>query len=158
MRAYLLTLARTLLVTLWAGSLWTIGYLAAPVLFATLSDRTLAGTIAGMLFRAQAWLSLACGLLLLLLIGLDKTLSARPTPLILVVAMLACVLTGYFGLQPLMAEIRAAAANNGGLMDEALRSRFGMLHGLASVIYLVQSVLAIMLVVKTSRALRSANN
>ena len=158
MRAYLLTLARTLLVTLWAGSLWTIGYLAAPVLFATLSDRTLAGTIAGMLFRAQAWLSLACGLLLLLLIGLDKTLSSRRTPLILVVAMLACVLTGYFGLQPLMAEIRAATAHNGGLMDDALRSRFGMLHGLASVIYLVQSVLAIMLVVKTSQALRSANN
>jgi glucan phosphoethanolaminetransferase (alkaline phosphatase superfamily) len=140
---------RVVLVTLWAGSLWTVGYLVAPVLFASLPDRSLAGSIAGMLFRAQAWLSLACGLLLLLLVWLDKSLSPKRTPIILMIAMLACALIGYFVLQPFMAEVRAAAANNGGVMDEAMRSRFGMLHGIASVIYLLQSVLAIVLVVKT---------
>ncbi len=140
---------RVVLVTLWAGSLWTVGYLVAPVLFASLPDRSLAGSIAGMLFRAQAWLSLACGLLLLLLVWLDKSLSPKRTPVILMIAMLTCVLVGYFALQPFMAEIRVAAANNGGVMDEAMRSRFGMLHGVASVIYLLQSVLAIVLVVKT---------
>ena len=140
---------RILLVTLWAGSLWTVGYLAAPVLFASLPDRSLAGSIAGMLFRAQAWLSLACGLLLLLLLWLDKSWSSKRTSVILVIAMLACVSIGYFALQPFMAEIRAAAANNGGIMDEAMRARFGMLHGVASVIYLLQSVLALVLVTKT---------
>ncbi len=140
---------RLLLVTIWAGSLWTVGYLVAPVLFASLPDRSMAGSIAGMLFRAQAWLSLACGLLLLLLVWLDKSLSPKRTPIILMIAMLACVFIGYFALQPFMAEVRAAAANNGGVMDEAMRSRFGMLHGVASVIYLLQSVLAIVLVVKT---------
>ena len=140
---------RILLVTLWAGSLWTVGYLAAPVLFASLPDRSLAGSIAGMLFRAQAWLSLACGLLLLLMLWLDKSWSSKRTSVILVIAMLACVSIGYFALQPFMAEIRAAAANNGGIMDEAMRSRFGMLHGVASVIYLLQSVLALVLVTKT---------
>ncbi len=140
---------RVLLVTLWAGSLWTVGYLVAPVLFASLPDRSIAGSIAGMLFRAQAWLSLACGFLLLLLVWLDKSLSPKRTPVILMIAMLACVLIGYFALQPFMAEVRAAAANNGGVMDEAMRSRFGMLHGVASVIYFLQSVLAIVLVVKT---------
>lgn len=140
---------RILLVTLWAGSLWTVGYLAAPVLFASLPDRSLAGSIAGMLFRAQAWLSLGCGLLLLLLLWLDKSWSSKRTSVILVIAMLACVSVGYFALQPFMAEIRAAAANNGGIMDEAMRSRFGMLHGVASLIYLLQSVLALVLVTKT---------
>jgi hypothetical protein len=140
---------RLLLVTIWAGSLWTVGYLVAPVLFASLPDRSLAGSIAGMLFRAQAWLSLACGLLLLLLVWLDKSLSPKRTPIILMIAMLACVLVGYFALQPFMAEVRAAAANNGGVMDDAMRSRFGMLHGIASVIYLLQSVLAVVLVTKT---------
>jgi hypothetical protein len=129
--------------------LWTVGYLAAPVLFASLPDRSLAGSIAGMLFRAQAWLSLACGLLLLLLLWLDKSWSSKRTSVILVIAMLACVSIGYFALQPFMAEIRAAAANNGGIMDEAMRARFGMLHGVASVIYLLQSVLALVLVTKT---------
>ena len=139
---------RTLVVTLWAGSLWTVGYLVAPVRFATLPDRSLAGSIAGSLFRAQAWLSLACGLLLLLLVWLNKTADIKRTTSVLIVAMLVCVLVGYFGLQPFMAEIRAIAASHGGEMDEALRSRFGLLHGVASIIYLVQSLLAAVLVAR----------
>ncbi len=148
MRFYFLRLARTLLVTLWAGSLWTVGYLAAPLLFATLPDRMLAGTIAGSLFRAEAWLSLACGILLLAIFRSDTTLQSRTICTRIVIGMLICVVVGYFGLQPFMAEIRAAAAQAGGVMDDAMRMRFGVLHGVASVIYLLQSVAAIVLVLK----------
>ncbi len=148
MRFYFLRLARTLLVTLWAGSLWTVGYLAAPLLFATLPDRMLAGTIAGSLFRAEAWLSLACGILLLAIFRSDTTLQSRAICIRIVIGMLVCVVVGYFGLQPFMAEIRAAAAQAGGVMDDAMRMRFGVLHGAASVIYLLQSVAAIVLVLK----------
>lgn len=148
MRAYLLNLARTLLVTLWAGSLWTVGYLAAPLFFLTLQDRMLAGTIAGTLFRAEAWLSLACGLLLLAIFRADPYLPSRNSCTRLVIGMLLCVLVGYFGLQPFMAEIRASAAMTGGVMDEAMRARFGALHGIASVIYLLQSLLAVLLILK----------
>ncbi len=148
MRFYFLRLARTLLVTLWAGSLWTVGYLAAPLLFATLPDRMLAGTIAGSLFRAEAWLSLACGILLLAIFRSDTTLQSRAICIRIVIGMLVCVVVGYFGLQPFMAEIRAAAAQAGGVMDDAMRMRFGVLHGVASVIYLLQSLAAIVLVLK----------
>lgn len=148
MRFYFLRLARTLLVTLWAGSLWTVGYLAAPLLFATLPDRMLAGTIAGSLFRAEAWLSLACGILLLAIFRSDTTLQSRAICIRIVIGMLVCVVVGYFGLQPFMAEIRAAAAQAGGVMDDAMRMRFGVFHGAASVIYLLQSVAAIVLVLK----------
>ena len=148
MRAYLLNLARTLLVTLWAGSLWTVGYLAAPLLFITLQDRTLAGTIAGTLFRAEAWLSLACGLLLLAIFRADPYLPSRKSCTRLVIGMLLCVLVGYFGLQPFLAALKERSLTNGGLMDEASLARFGMLHGIASVIYLVQSLLAIALLLK----------
>ena len=146
MRAYLLNLARTLLVTLWAGSLWTVGYVAAPLFFITLQDRILAGTMAGTLFRAEAWLSLACGLLLLAIFRADPYLSSRNSCTRLVIGMLLCVLVGHFGLQPFMADIRAAAAQAGGVMDEAMRARFGLLHGVASFIYLIQSLLAVALV------------
>jgi len=149
MRFYFLRLARTLLITLWAGSLWAVGYLAAPLLFATLPDRTLAGTIAGSLFRAEAWLSLACGILLLAIFRSDTTLQGRTICTRIVIVMLVCVVVGYFGLQPFMAEIRAAAAQAGGVMDDAMRMRFGVLHGVASIIYLLQSVAAIVLVLKT---------
>jgi hypothetical protein len=67
----------------------------------------------------------------------------------LVICMILCTVIGYFGLQPHMSELRAIAAQSGGIMDDAMRSRFGMLHGAASAIYLIQSVLAVGLVLKS---------
>jgi hypothetical protein len=136
----MLSRARLLLITLWAGSLWTMGYLAAPTLFATLHDRVLAGIIAGSLFRTEAWLSMGVGVVLLGLLALSKDVTAQRRKLlgIVVVAMLACVLVNYFGLGPVMAQAKLAGDG----------SKFGMLHGISMVIYLVQSLLAGFLVVK----------
>jgi hypothetical protein len=141
---------RLLVAALWAGSLWAVGYLVAPTLFATLSDRVLAGVIAGSLFHAMAMLSLGCGLAMLLLLwrgtpGWDG--KRRRTVLAIIVVMVMCTVASHFGLQPMMAELKAAAAL-GGVMDAAAKSRFGMLHGVSSVIYLVQSILAGWLLVK----------
>jgi hypothetical protein len=137
---------RLLIVVLWVGSLWAVGYIVAPTLFATLTDRALAGTIAGRLFRVEAWISLACASILLLLILRDRTkLPNFKSCLILVCAMLACTLIGYFGLQPFMAALREGA---GGLASDAARARFGMLHGVSSAIFLVQSVLGAALVLR----------
>lgn len=139
---------RVLLVTFWVGSLWTVGYLAAPTLFATLADRTLAGSIAGSLFRVEAWVSVVCGLSLMVLLFVDRGFAKRRDGIVLVVLMLVCLSVGYFGLQPFMAALKETAVTNGGVMTEAARARFGMLHGMASVIYLVQSVLGFVLVLK----------
>jgi len=54
-----------ILLTLWVGGLWAIGYIVAPALFANLEDRALAGTLAGVMFNIIAWVGLACGSLLL---------------------------------------------------------------------------------------------
>jgi hypothetical protein len=157
----LLARTRLLVATLWAGSLWAVGYLAAPTLFATLSDRVLAGTIAASLFTNQAWLSIACAVVMLLLLWATQTSTggifagpaanmaykARRTLLIIVLAMLSCTLVSHFGLQPMMASLRAAAGP-GGVMEGAARNEFGILHGISSAIYLVQSLLAAWLVVK----------
>jgi hypothetical protein len=148
MLARILPGVRVLLVTFWVGSLWTVGYLAAPTLFATLPDRALAGSIAGSLFRVQAWVSVGCGLLLLLLFLADRDFAKRRDCVVLVVLMLVCLSVGYFGLQPFMAALREAAVANGGVMTEAARARFGVLHGVASVIYLLQSGLGVLLVLR----------
>lgn len=143
----LLPSARLLVTTLWAGSLWTVGYLVAPVLFSTLSDRVLAGTIAGSIFRIEAWLSVGCGLMLLVIVAFDDASRERRNLLRLIVVMLLCVVVGYFGLQPWMAALREAAGPSG-VMEGATRTQFGILHGVASLIYLFQSVLALVLVLK----------
>lgn len=140
---------RMLLATLWVGSLWTIGYVVAPTLFGTLEDRMLAGFIAGKLFRIEAWLSVACAIVLMISfrwMGKDFDARARKHLLWIVSGMLACTLIGYFGLQPFMATLKEAAV--GGVMDAAARSRFGFLHGVASVFYLIQSILGGFLVWK----------
>ena len=143
----LLPAARLLVTTLWAGSLWTVGYLVAPVLFSTLPDRALAGSIAGSIFRIEAWLSVGCGLVLLVLVVFDDASRERRSLLRLIVVMLLCVVVGYFGLQPWMAALREAAGPSG-VMEGAARTQFGILHGVASLIYLFQSVLAVVLVLK----------
>jgi hypothetical protein len=142
--------ARLLIATLWVGSLWTLGYLVAPTLFATLPDRILAGTIAGSLFRVEAWLALACALLLTLLFGFrtaDDNAPLRKTLLRLTLVMLLCTLIGYFGIQPFMASLREAAGP-GGVMSSAVKTQFGILHGVASGIYLIQSLLGVGLILK----------
>ena len=134
------TRARLYVVTLWAGSLWTIGYLVAPTLFGTLHDRVLAGVIAGSMFTTGAWVSLACGVatLGLLAVSKDVTDQRRKTLYIIVGVMLVFLVVNHFGLRPVMAEVKEAG-------DKA---RFGMLHGVSMVMYLVQSVLAVLLVAK----------
>lgn len=142
--------ARLLVATLWAGSLWTVGYLVAPTLFAILSDRVLAGTIAGQLFRIEAWLSLGCAVMLLVLVRTvsgSENESARRQLTWLIAGMLGCVLVGYFGLQPFMSALRDAAGA-AGVMNSESKMQFGILHGISSTFYLVQSVLAVALVIK----------
>jgi hypothetical protein len=123
--------AALLLKTAWVGSLWTIGYLVAPLLFHYLPDRNLAGTIAGQMFQGQAWLSLICAALLIVFARLQRHAIAWQ-----IWGMLICTGLGYFALHPFMAELRAQ-----GLMNSDVQWKFGALHGLASGLYLIQSIL-----------------
>ncbi len=135
----LLVRARRCLLTLWAGSLWTVGYLVAPTLFATLADRVQAGTVAASMFRSEAWLSIGCALMMLGLLqwgAHELDAGRRRTSLLIVLAMLLCTLLVHFGLRPMMAALREAAGSG------PLPTRFGMLHGVSSALYLIQSLLA----------------
>lgn len=138
-----------LVATLWVGSLWTIGYVVAPTLFATLAERSMAGTIAGALFRVEAWLSLACALIMLVLIlaKRDAVGRQRTTLLRVIIAMATCTLIGVFGLQPMMAALREAGGANGGMTADA-RTYFGVLHGVAAAVFFAQSMLGIGLMLK----------
>ncbi|HWX10795.1 MAG TPA: DUF4149 domain-containing protein [Trinickia sp.] len=139
-----------LLIVVWVGSLLTIGYAAAPTLFATL-DRVAAGAVAAKLFRIEAVLGVFCGILSLALGNLlVRRGSAAYRPLRwLLAGMLVCVLVGYFALEPFMDAMRTAALDAGlDVGHSAYAARFGMLHGVASVIYLLESVLGLVLVWK----------
>ncbi len=139
-----------LLVVVWVGSLLTIGYAAAPTLFATL-DRVAAGAVAARLFRIEAMIGVLCGILALALGNVlvrRGSLVYRPLRGLLA-GMLVCVLVGYFALQPFMEAMRGAALEAGvDVAHSAYAARFGMLHGISSLIYLIESLLGIVLVWK----------
>ncbi|MBL8413075.1 MAG: DUF4149 domain-containing protein [Propionivibrio sp.] len=145
---YLITLS------LWVGGLWAIGYLVAPVLFATLADRQLAGMLAGKLFALIGWVGLASAayLLLFMLIRLGRSALKRGVFWLLVVMLVLTVLS-QFGIQPLLAQIKADALPRE-VMESVLRDRFATWHGVSSILYLVQSVLGLLLVVGAGRGLK----
>ncbi len=147
------TSLRHVLIALWVGSLWTVGYLVAPTLFLSLSDRVLAGTIAGKVFRVEAWLCVAMAALVAgLLWQTIVDVSMKKSSLFIVGAMLACTVLGYFCLQPLMAALRAAAP--AGVLADNARMQFGIVHGVASALYLAESVLGLCLLYADSARMR----
>ena len=140
--------------TLWVGGLWVIGYLVAPVLFASLGDRQLAGVIAGKLFALIGWIGLGGAAYQLLFLGVrwrNAVFGRAVFWLVLAMALLAAI--GLFGIQPLMAQLKADALPRD-VMESVLRDRLVTWHGISSILYLMQSMLGLWLVVWSGRGLR----
>jgi len=134
-----------LALTVWAGALWTVGYLVAPVLFAIL-DKVSAGNVAARLFSLVTWTGVACGLVLIVLRGWVLP-GARDWALWAVLLMLALAVAGHWGIEPLLADLRAKAAPLP-VMESAERSAFALWHGVSAVLYLIQSLLAAAMVLR----------
>lgn len=135
-------------VTLWVGALWTIGYVVAPALFHQLQDRQLAGNLAGELFKLVAYIGFAsaCYLLLQRLLRFGGQ-ALKQGMFWIVILMLLLTLAGHFGIQPLMAALKAQALP-ADVMNSVFASRFKTLHGVSSVAYLIESLLGLVLIFK----------
>jgi hypothetical protein len=141
-----------LAITAWVGGLWATGYLAVPVLFYTQPDRQLAGELAGEMFIRLGYLGMVCGMYLLIQhISLSGRATFRLALFWIVAVMLLLTLVLQFGIQPVMADLKAQALPLD-VMHSAFADRFKMLHGVSSVIYLIESLLGAFLVIKTHRA------
>lgn len=131
-----------LLLTLWVGSLWAIGFIAVPLAFVHFDDPVIAGAFAGRLFTLVDYVGLACGTVLLLryfLLGRDTITLWR---FWVTFAMLALVAFLHFYLQAEMADIKLADWRQ----DTVLSARFDFLHHFSTGIYMVISVLGLALV------------
>lgn len=132
-----------LIQTVWVGALWSVGYIAAPALFAHLDSAT-AGRVAGELFTVVTWLSMVCGVLLLLATrGMDHSSGAARLRVRLIPLMMALVGSSEWIVRPLMEAAR--------LPDGTPGAGFGMWHGVSALLYLAASLLAILLVAAPGR-------
>ncbi len=135
------TMAERILLSLWVGSLWTSGYIVAPLLFKQL-DRITAGHIAGQLFTIVSYMGLFVLLVVLLLTLVQEGLrSLQQWRQRIILLMLLVLVIGQFLLHPMMTELKAA-----GLQGENAR-QFATLHGVSSILFLVNSILGIALLV-----------
>jgi hypothetical protein len=140
--------------TLWIGGMWAIGYIVAPTLFYTLADRVLAGALAGKLFTLMAYIGAGCATYLLLYrLARFGGACFRHGVFWIVLVMLVMLLAGEFGVQPILAGLKDQALPTG-VMESVFRDRFVAWHGVASVLYLIQSVLGILLVWLHARSSR----
>ena len=138
---YLFVLA----LALWVGALWSIGYISAPVLFNALADHALAGSLAGKQFVIVAWLGMGCSAyLLIFLLAKDGLIALKSAGFWLILLMLLLTLAGHFGIEPMLDKLRLQAMPRE-VMQSMVRDRFATWHGIASLLYLIQSVLGIVL-------------
>lgn len=118
-----------MLAALWWGSLTALGFVIVPMLFTHLPSPAAAGQLAAKLFTAQAWLSIACAMFLMLIYNQkeieNQDIRAQAAIKFIVTGLLLVVLVE-FGLSPRIVSARADGGN--------LR----MLHGLGSAMYFGQ--------------------
>ena len=118
-----------MLAALWWGSLTALGFVIVPMLFTHLPSPAVAGQLAAKLFTAQAWLSIACAMFLMLIYNQkeieNQDIRAQAAIKFIVTGLLLVVLVE-FGLSPRIVSARADGGN--------LR----MLHGLGSAMYFGQ--------------------
>jgi hypothetical protein len=127
--------------------LWVIGYLVVPALFAGLpGQRMLAGELAGDVFSRIAWVGMACATYLLAhIVAAHRAGALRTGAFWIAAAMLILTVTGHFGIQPLLAGLKAQA-HPLDVMQSSVRNQFVLWHGVSSLLHLAQSVLGIALV------------
>ncbi|CAM3708692.1 DUF4149 domain-containing protein [Polynucleobacter arcticus] len=142
-----------LIAGLWVGSLLAVGYLVAPAIFSTMTDRQAAGMVAGSIFRIEAYLSLivCIGLMVLANLLVNRGLHQFRIIRWILLAMLLCSIAAAFIFIPWMNSLRDDALLQGmPVMLSPSATLFGRLHGASSIFFMLQSILGIYLVWRLS--------
>lgn len=133
---------------LWVGGSWAVGYIAVPVLFRTLPDHQLAGLLAGKMFAWMGFAGMACAIYLLLYQYINFGQAVWKNQYFRIVTfMLVITLVIQFGIQPIMADLKAQAMPQD-VMQSVYASKFKALHGFSSILYLLQSLLGLLIILK----------
>lgn len=136
-----------ILVALWAGALWLSG-LNAYLLFERLQDTQMAGMLAGQLFTAVSYIGMVSGTYLLIFrIFQFGTSVLKQGFFWAVMVMLLLVLAGHFGIQPILESLKNQALPSD-VMQSVFADRFRTWHGVASIAYVIECLLAVVMVLK----------
>ena len=139
---------------LWVGSFFTIAFMVVPSLFSGLGDRQVAGIVAASIFKYEAYLSVFLSALLMVTANYLVRQGCNSYRMIrwILLAMLACAITGAFILIPWMNGLRDQALFAGLSVRESSNAvLFARLHAISSSVFLIQSLLGLLLVWRSSK-------
>lgn len=143
-----------LIAGLWVGSFIAVGFLVVPVLFTSLGDRQVAGMVAASLFKVTAYLGVVISAFLMMIAnrlvkkGNDRFRISRW----ILLGMLACTVCAAFIIIPWMNSLRDQALYSSLSVRESTNAvLFARLHGVSSTIFMIQALLGLVLVWRTTK-------
>lgn len=143
-----LHIGERLLLTLWLGALWTVGYLVVPMAFVSLGDVTLAATFAGKLFRVVMYLGVVTASLLFVFKWIGQgNLVFRLWRAWLLLLMLALTLAFIWVTQVEIVALKQLSWQE----NSALSEIFALWHHVSRGIYAVLSLLGLVLLITTDK-------
>jgi hypothetical protein len=148
-------MSERLLLTLWVGCLWAIGYLAVPMAFINLADVNLAANFAGKLFFAVNVLGIGCSIILFI----SKVFQHKGAVMhswrffvLMIMFLLSVVFIAY--LLPEVSAIRQLDWR----ANPELTEQFNGLHSLSENTYLLLSLLGLALVISNDNTVMDNKN
>ena len=139
---------------LWVGSFFTIAFLVVPILFSGLGDRQVAGIVAASIFKYEAYLSVFLSAFLMVAANyfIRQGLNSYRIIRWILLGMLACAIARAFILIPWMNGLRDQALFSGlSVRESSSAVLFARLHAVSSSIFMIQSVLGLSLVWRSSK-------
>ncbi len=145
----LIPVLERVVLTAWAGALWSIGYVASPLLFRALEDTSLAAELSGVLTGAVAWISILCAVIL---VPAQLRYRVRPWAahwrLWLVVGLTGMIVLGELVVRPPMEA----------LMEQADDVAYLASLRVAESLYFIASAMALVLVIGGPRPLEAGES
>ena len=148
-------MSERLLLTLWVGCLWAIGYLAVPMAFINLNNVPLAADYAGQLFFAVNVLGIGCSVVLIITKLIQyklKVMQSWRFFVLMLMFILSVIFIAY--LLPETNQIRQLSWQT----DPSLTEQFNWLHSLSENAYLVLSLLGLALILSTDNSSKGTSN
>ena len=133
--------------SIWVGSLWSM-LMVTSVLFNKIPSSYIAGALAADMFKFLNYFGLFASTIIIFVgfrsygMGVIKRAFFWITLLIL-----ALVMISFFGIHPLLETLKVEALPRE-VMESMFADRYSSWHGIASVAYLLQCVLGVLLLIK----------
>ena len=123
-------------------------FMVTTVLFNKIPSAYIAGNLSGDMFQFLNYFGFGAGLFILFI--QFKTVGIgflKSSVLWVILVMLILIMINYFGIQPIIDAIKVEALPKE-VMESVFADRFSTWHGIASIGYLIQCLLGLVLLIK----------